>query len=198
MASKKAHKKGADTARRIHTRERRHNTLRARLGDDPSFTKLAYRSRMVMGHGNLNADVVFVVEQPSAEDTVNLSYLSGRESPVLNHMLMCLDLKRPDVYITGLSKWTTDCRNLTSAESTRLLKYLRRELDIIRPKVVVVLGRSLVQIVTPGFDLSTELGKAVQCQTFDLIPMFHPSTALVNTHARNAMQTAMSRVAVMI
>lgn len=197
MAGKKGARKAAPTPRRIRTRERRHSTLRRRLGDDPSFTKLAYRSRLVMGHGNLNADVVFVVEQPSAEDAVNTAYLSGRESPVLNHMLMCLDLKRSDVYITGLSKWSTDCRNLSTAESQRLMKYLHRELAIVKPKVVIVLGRGLTQIMVPGFDLPSELGKEVPCQTFSLFPMFHPSTALVNVHARNAMVKALSRVAVM-
>lgn len=163
---------------------------------DPSFSKLAYGSKMVMGHGNLRADVAFVVEEPSPEDLHSDTYLCGKESPAFRHLLMCLDVSASDVYITSLAKWRPCNRKLSDAEATRLMKFLHKELLIVRPKIVVVLGRGAVRYLVPKFDLSRELGREVTGQRWKMFPMYHPSAALANADIRTAMLAAMSHVAV--
>ena len=99
-------------------------------------------TQLVLGDGNINADIVFIGEAPGKnEDEQGLPFV-GAAGKFLNEMLAQAGMDRSDVYITNIVKYRPpNNRDPLPEEKKAFWPYLLRQLEIINPKVVITLGR---------------------------------------------------------
>lgn len=149
-------------------------------------------TNLVMGDGNLNADIVFIGEAPGKnEDEQGLPFI-GAAGKFLNTMLGEAGMQRSDVYITNIVKYRPPGnRDPEPDEKKAFWPYLLKQLQIIQPKVVITLGRHSMEYFLPGMRISAIHGQPKRIQFGEdkliVIPLFHPAAALYNTSLRQTL-----------
>jgi uracil-DNA glycosylase family 4 len=104
------------------------------------------RSQHVFGDGNHNADLVIVGEAPGANEDLQGKPFVGRAGQLLNEMLKAIDLKREDIYITNILKSRPpNNRDPKPEETANCTPYLERQLTLLKPKLMVAVGRIAAQ-----------------------------------------------------
>ena len=147
---------------------------------------------LVMGDGNINSEIVFIGEAPGKkEDETGLPFM-GAAGKFLNEMLSEVGWSRQDVYITNIVKYRPpDNRDPSLAEKTAFWPYLARQLEIIKPKVVVTLGRHSMEYFLPEQKISQIHGQAKRIDFFSsslvIVPLYHPAAALYNGGLRQTL-----------
>jgi DNA polymerase len=126
--------------------------LRQAVLDDPFCkSKLRPGKRVVLGVGSLDAAIMFVGEAPGAEEEIQGEPFVGPAGQLLNRMISGMALSRADVYIGNIMNWRPDLpagadgvqtgnRPPTPAEMAHCLPYLRAQIEIVNPKLLVALG----------------------------------------------------------
>lgn len=149
-------------------------------------------TNLVMGDGNLNAEIVFIGEAPGKnEDEQGLPFV-GAAGKFLNEMLAQAGLERSDVYITNIVKYRPpNNRDPLPEEKKAFWPYLLKQLQIIQPKVVVTLGRHSMEYFLPECKISQIHGQAKRIQFGDeklvIVPLYHPAAALYNGGMRQTL-----------
>src|SRR5580765_7094634 len=115
--------------------------IRADIGDCTRCRLHKGRTNLVFGVGNVNADLMFVGEGPGADEDAQGEPFVGRAGQLLNNMIAAMGIKRADVYIANVVK----CRppgNRTPEkdECDTCSPFLMRQIEVIKPKVIVALG----------------------------------------------------------
>jgi DNA polymerase len=144
------------------------------------------RKQIVFGVGNPNADLMFVGEAPGADEDVQGIPFVGRAGQLLTKIIEAIDLKREDVYIANVIKCRPPGnRNPEQDEVETCEPFLFRQIDIIKPKVVVALGtfaaRALLRTLDP---ISRLRGRVYDYRGAKLIPTFHPAYLLRNPSSK--------------
>jgi DNA polymerase len=139
-------------------------------------------SRMVPGEGNPDAAVVFVGEAPGAtEDALGRPFV-GRAGKLLDELLAEAGLVRSDVWITNVVKARPPSnRDPKAAEIAHWMPWLARELELIRPKLVVPLGRHALKHFAPDAKIAEVHGRLLDGSLF---PLYHPAAAIYNVTLR--------------
>ena len=167
--------------------------LRSEIADSAICPELAAQAtRLVMGSGNPNADIVFIGEAPGKKEDEQGVPFVGAAGKFLDKMLVQAGLDRGDVYITNIVKYRPPGnRDPSTAEKAAFLPYLLRELEIIKPKVVVTLGRHSMEYFLPGAQIGEVHGRiyqvAVDGRSFTIAPLYHPAAALYNGSLRQVL-----------
>lgn len=149
-------------------------------------------TNLVMGDGNINAEIVFIGEAPGKnEDKQGLPFV-GAAGKFLNEMLAAANMQRSDVYITNIVKYRPpNNRDPEPDEKKAFWPYLLKQLQIIQPKVVITLGRHSMEYFLPGMRISEIHGQPKRIQFGDsklvIIPLFHPAAALYNGSLRQTL-----------
>jgi len=152
----------------------------------------AQAHNLVMGDGNINAEIVFIGEAPGKnEDEQGLPFV-GAAGKFLNEMLAAAGLERSDVYITNIVKYRPpNNRDPEPDEKKAFWPYLLKQLQIIKPKVVITLGRHSMEYFLPGSRISVIHGQAKRIQFGDdklvVVPLYHPAAALYNGSMRETL-----------
>src|ERR1044072_3207789 len=152
----------------------------------------AQAHNLVMGDGNLNAEIVFIGEAPGKnEDEQGLPFV-GAAGKFLNEMLAQAGMQRSDVYITNIVKYRPPNNSDPLPEEKKAFwPYLARQLDIIAPKVVVTLGRHSMEYFLPDAKISLVHGEAKRIVFGDkkivIVPLYHPAAALYNGGMRGTL-----------
>jgi DNA polymerase len=152
----------------------------------------AQATNLVMGDGNINADIVFIGEAPGKnEDEQGLPFV-GAAGKFLNEMLGEAGMQRSDVYITNIVKYRPpNNRDPLPEEKKAFWPYLLKQLQIIKPKVVITLGRHSMEYFLPGMKIGAIHGQPKRIQFGDeklvVIPLFHPAAALYNPAMRQTL-----------
>jgi DNA polymerase len=169
------------------------NQLQADIINENICPELAVQAtQLVMGDGNLDANIVFIGEAPGKkEDELGVPFV-GASGKFLNDMLAQADLARADVYITNVVKYRPpNNRDPKPAEKRAFLPYLIRQLEIIMPKVVVTLGRHSMEYFLPGAAIGEVHGRPHEVSMGDdtllVIPLYHPAAALYNGSLRTTL-----------
>ena len=145
------------------------------------------RKHVVFGVGNLDAELMFVGEAPGADEDTQGEPFVGRAGQLLTKMIEAMGLKRSDVYIANVLKCRPDMppgapgnRKPTSDEMKTCLPYLRCQIQIIQPRVIVALGATAVEGLLEQQKLAiTRLrGHWHEFEGIPLMPTFHPSYLL--------------------
>jgi uracil-DNA glycosylase len=136
-------------------------------------------SRVIFGAGDEHAKIMFIGEAPGAKEEAQGLPFVGRAGKLLDTLIDGVNLKRPEVYITNVVK----CRppkNRTPRpnEILKSLPYLQKEIAIIKPKLIITLGRIATQsLLNSSETLSSFRGKLnwYQPQKIAVLATFHPS-----------------------
>lgn len=148
----------------------------------------ASRTQTVFGAGNPQADLMFIGEAPGADEDQQGEPFVGRAGELLTRIIGAMGLSRGDVYIANVLKCRPDMepgapgnRPPTTPEMQRCLPYLREQIAIIQPRVLVALGKTAMTGLT-GADqsMSALRGRWLTFENIPLLPTYHPSYLLRN------------------
>jgi DNA polymerase len=144
------------------------------------------RKQIVFGVGNPDADLMFVGEAPGADEDIQGIPFVGRAGQLLTKIIEAIGLKRDDVYIANVIKCRPpQNRNPEPDEVDTCEPFLFRQIDIIKPKVIVALGtfaaRTLLRTLDP---ISRLRGRVYEYRGAKLIPTFHPAYLLRNPSSK--------------
>jgi uracil-DNA glycosylase len=148
----------------------------------------ASRTQTVFGIGNPNADLMFVGEAPGADEDRLGEPFVGRAGELLTKIITAMGLTRDDVYIANVLKCRPDMpkgapgnRPPTPLEMQRCLPYLREQIAIIEPRVLVALGKTaMLGLVGADQSMSAMRGRWFEFENIPLLPTYHPSYLLRN------------------
>src|SRR3989338_8881414 len=143
-------------------------------------------TRAVQGEGSADADIVFIGEAPGKNEDLQGKPFVGAAGKFLAEMLAAIVLKREDIYITNVVKYRPpENRDPSPEEIDACMPWLHTQIRIIRPKIIVTLGRHALGHFIPGKKISEAHGQAFR-RTFDDIgeqiffALYHPAAALYN------------------
>ena len=148
----------------------------------------AQATQLVFGTGNPDADIVFIGEAPGKNEDLQGEPFVGAAGRFLNEMLAMIGLQREDIYITNIVKYRPpNNRDPLPEEKTAFLPYLEKQLEIIKPKLIVTLGRHSMDSLLPGLKISEVHGKPKRYHGLVYLPLFHPAAALYNGGLRQTL-----------
>ncbi len=148
----------------------------------------ANATQMVFGVGSPNAQLMFVGEAPGKDEDLKGEPFVGAAGKFLDEMLASIGLERPDIYISNIVKYRPpDNRDPTPEEIAEFVPYLKRQIDVIRPKLVVFLGRHSMNVFFPELTISQAHGQSVEKDGQVYLPLFHPAAALYNPRLRQTL-----------
>ena len=172
--------------------------IRTDIGADCSRCKLHTlgRKQIVFGVGNPNADLMFVGEAPGADEDIQGEPFVGRAGQLLTKIIEAIDLKREDVYIANVIKCRPPGnRNPEADEVEQCEPFLFRQVDAIKPKVIVALGKFAAQcLLKTDAPITRIRGREFAYRDAVLIPTYHPAYLLRNPSAKRDVWEDMKRV----
>jgi uracil-DNA glycosylase len=144
------------------------------------------RRQIVFGVGNPEADLMFVGEAPGADEDVQGEPFVGRAGQLLTKIIEAIDLKREDVYIANVIKCRPPGnRNPEPDEVDQCEPFLFRQIELVKPKVIVALGKFAAQTLLRTLDPISRLrGRIYDFRGAKLIPTFHPAYLLRNPSSK--------------
>jgi uracil-DNA glycosylase len=144
------------------------------------------RTQIVFGVGNPQADLMFVGEAPGADEDVQGIPFVGRAGQLLTKIIEAIGLTRDDVYIANVIKCRPPGnRNPEQDEVNTCEPFLYRQIDIIKPKVIVALGTFAAKALLQSTDPISRLrGRTYDYRGAKLIPTFHPAYLLRNPSSK--------------
>ena len=154
------------------------------------------RKQIVFGVGNPNADLMFVGEAPGADEDVQGEPFVGRAGQLLTKIIEAIGMKREDVYIANVIKCRPPGnRNPEPDEVEQCEPFLFRQIDTIKPKVIVALGKFAAQCLLRTSDPITRLrGREYKYRDAILMPTYHPAYLLRTPSAKREVWEDMKRV----
>jgi DNA polymerase len=161
--------------------------LRAHIGDCTRCKLHALgRTQVVFGSGNPAADLMFVGEAPGADEDVQGVPFVGRAGQLLTKIIEAIALTRDDVYIANVIKCRPpQNRNPEPDEIATCEPFLFRQIDAIKPIVIVTLGKFATQTLLRSEDPISRLrGRVFEYRGAKLVPTFHPAYLLRNPSSK--------------
>lgn len=152
-------------------------------------------TQLVFGTGSPDAQVMFIGEAPGKQEDLRGEPFVGAAGKFLNVMLAEIGLSREDVYISNIVKYRPpDNRDPSPAEIAEFVPYLKRQIDVIRPKLVVFLGRHSAQVFWPGLKISEAHGQLLERDGRAYLPLYHPAAALYNPGMRQTLMEDFKKI----
>lgn len=152
------------------------------------------RTNAVPGEGPLDAEIMFIGEAPGREEDAHGRPFVGRAGELLDKFLGEIELQRKDVYITNILKCHPPRnRDPKQEEIEQCLPYLKEQMKVINPSLIVTLGRfatssllgqKTIQVLT----ISQVRGKLFELKGRTVIPTYHPAAALYNSALQGTLE----------
>lgn len=160
--------------------------VRADIGDCTRCKLCRARQNIVFGDGNAKAELVFVGEGPGRDEDVQGLPFVGRAGKLLNQMIEAMGLERRDVYICNVVKCRPpENRTPERDEVATCSPFLLRQLETIRPKVIVCLGSVAAQaMLGTNRSISHYRGEWLEFRGARLMATYHPAYLLRNPNAK--------------
>ena len=154
------------------------------------------RTNLVFGVGNPNADLMFVGEAPGEQEDLSGVPFVGRAGQLLDKFLYAVDIKREDVYIANILKCRPPKnRDPLPEEEDACIGYLREQVKLIRPKVIVCLGRiAAMRLIKPDFKITQEHGQWFEKGGYLMTAVYHPAALLRDPRKKEDMLEDMKRI----
>jgi DNA polymerase len=169
------------------TKSERIEKLRAAVAPCLKCPNLARtRTQTVFGVGNIDAQIMFVGEAPGADEDLAGEPFVGKAGQLLTKIIETMGLKRPEVFIANVLKCRPDMppgssgnRRPTTAEMQTCLPYLRAQIEIIKPSVLVALGAVAMEGLLGNTEPMARLrGRWHEFQGIPLMATYHPAYLL--------------------
>ena len=160
--------------------------IREEIGDCRRCKLWNERTHIVYGMGSSKADLMFVGEAPGREEDVQGIPFVGRSGKLLTGIIEAIDLKREDVYIANILKCRPPKnRNPEADEVESCEGFLFKQIEVIKPKIIVALGAYAAQCLLQTKDpIGRIRGRFFHFQDSLLLPTFHPAYLLRNPSAK--------------
>lgn len=138
------------------------------------------RTNTVFGVGNENADIMFIGEGPGADEDREGEPFVGKAGKLMNQAFQGLGISREKIYIANIVKCRPpNNRNPEKNEANACLDYLRNQVMLIKPKIIVLLGNvALKNILGENYGITASRGKWIDKKGILYMPTFHPAALL--------------------
>jgi DNA polymerase len=138
------------------------------------------RKNIVFGTGNKNASVMFIGEGPGADEDAQGEPFVGRAGKLMNMAFEGIGIKREAVYIANVVKCRPpQNRNPEKEEANACLDYLRNQVMLVKPKIIVLLGSvALKNILGEEYGITASRGKWIEKKGILYMPTWHPAALL--------------------
>ena len=138
------------------------------------------RTNIVFGDGNQNADIMFIGEGPGADEDIQGIPFVGKAGKLMNMAFEGIGIKREDIYIANIVKCRPpQNRNPETDEATSCLDYLRNQVMLVKPKIIVLLGSvALKNILGNEYGITSSRGNWVEKKGILYMPTWHPAALL--------------------
>jgi len=138
------------------------------------------RKNIVFGCGNKNADIMFIGEGPGADEDIQGKPFVGKAGKLMDMAFQGIGIKREEVYIANIVKCRPpNNRNPEQDEAEACLNYLRNQVILVKPKIIVLLGSvALKNILGKEYSITSSRGKWIEKNGISYMPTFHPAALL--------------------
>ncbi len=154
-----------------------------------------YRNKVVPGEGAEDADIMFIGEAPGWHEDQQGRPFVGPAGKYLDELLASIGLGRGQVYIANVIKCRPQVnRDPLPAEIQNCRNWLERQIEIIRPKMIVTLGRYSMAMFFPGKSISKIHGTAQKRDNVVYYAMYHPAAALHQQSLRRVIEEDMLKI----
>jgi len=150
---------------------------------------LSKDANLVLGEGNPKANVMLIGEAPGEkEDELGRPFV-GSSGKFLDELLESVGFKREDVYISNVVKYRPpENRDPTKEEKEQCMPWLQMEISIIKPKIIVPLGRHALSHFFPKLTIGDAHGKPQKLSDdLTIFPIYHPAAAMHNGGLRQSL-----------
>jgi uracil-DNA glycosylase len=171
-------------------------SIRAEIGNCTRCPLYAERTQVVHSSGNFNADLMFVGEAPGADEDEQGFPFVGRAGQLLTKIIESIGMQREDVFIGNINRCRPPGNRAPEPPETAACRpFLLREVAVVKPKVIVVLGataaHNLLQTKTP---ISKLRGNFQEYLGVKVMPTFHPAYLLRDPHKKREVWEDMKKV----
>ncbi|MGI6189378.1 MAG: uracil-DNA glycosylase [Clostridiales bacterium] len=138
------------------------------------------RTHSVPGEGNRDADLMFIGEGPGRDEDLSGRPFVGLAGQLLDKMIEAIDLKREDVYIANIVKCRPPGNRVPmEIEAQACLPYLRRQVYLVRPKIIVCLGATAVRyVIDKKAGITRIRGQWIERKGYWIMATYHPAALL--------------------
>ena len=138
------------------------------------------RTNTVFGVGNENADIMFIGEGPGGDEDKEGEPFVGKAGKLMNQAFLGLGINRSKIYIANIVKCRPpNNRDPQKDEISSCLDYLRNQVLVIKPKIIVLLGNiALKNILGQEYGITSSRGKWIEKKGIKYMPTFHPAALL--------------------
>ncbi len=156
----------------------------------------ATRTNCVFGVGNRDARLMFVGEAPGEKEDLSGIPFVGAAGQLLDKYLTAVDIDRDSVYIANILKCRPPKnRDPNPEEQDKCIGYLREQVRLIRPEIIVCLGRiAAMRLIKPDYRITAEHGQFVKKGNFTLTAVYHPAALLRDPRKKEDMYRDMLRI----
>src|ERR1051325_1673533 len=154
------------------------------------------RTNVVYGVGNPNADLMFIGEAPGRDEDLKGEPFVGRAGQLLTDIIKAMKLTRDQVYIANVIKCRPpENRNPEPDELDACRPFIRRQVELIQPKVIVTLGRFALQsLLEKSYGITAARGQWFDYNGVKVMPTYPPAYLLRNPAAKKEVWTDMKKV----
>jgi len=154
------------------------------------------RTNTVFGVGSRNAEVLFIGEGPGEQEDLKGEPFVGRAGKLLDDMLSLIDLDRSNIYIANMVKCRPpQNRDPLNVEQDACIGYLRTQVALLRPKIIVCLGRiAAAKIIGGDFKISRDHGTWYERGGVHMMALYHPAALLRDPRRRPETFTDLKRL----
>ncbi len=154
-----------------------------------------FRTKAVPGEGAEDADIMFIGEAPGWHEDQQGRPFVGPAGQFLDKLLATINLNRQQVYIANVIKCRpTNNRDPLPTEMQNCRPWLDSQIEIIKPRIIVTLGRYSMAMYFPGKSISKIHGTAQKRDDIIYYAMYHPAAALHQQSLRQAIETDMLKI----
>lgn len=155
----------------------------------------AKRNHTVFGEGYSEADLMFIGEGPGYDEDQQGRPFVGKAGQLLTKMINAMGFERPEVYIANIVKCRPPGnRNPEPGEAELCLPYLKRQIDLIQPKVIILLGAVPLRFLLDKTGITRLHGQWLDYNGVPTMPIFHPAYLLRNPGGKRPVWAALQEV----
>lgn len=153
------------------------------------------RKKVVFGAGNPLAELMFIGEGPGREEDIQGIPFVGEAGQLLTKMINAMQYQRSDVYIANIVKCRPpQNRNPEDDEAEACLPYLKRQIQLVNPKVIVILGAVPLKYLLGKTGITKRRGIWDSFQGIQVMPTFHPAYLLRNASSKKQVWQDLQKV----
>lgn len=162
--------------------------LRSHIGDCTRCALHRGRTTIVFGVGDANARLMFVGEAPGRDEDLQGEPFVGKAGQLLDKMIVAMGLRRRDTYIANICKCRPPRNRDPEEDEVKACEpFLRRQIECVRPDVIVAMGRYASQaLLRSSLPISRLRGQWQRYENTALMPTYHPAYLLRNPGAKKA------------